>query len=125
MHNDTVIYQKETAPKAIKVDMDYMADPIWTSDTRNLDDSLVFINSDLDAFPLPPALKHMLYCYQQAWETAHSTEFIQLEALCDEYQTNPKMSEAIENSLDVLLSACEDMLEDWLKENHWHTTLVR
>lgn len=102
--------------------MDYMADPIWVSHS---DKNAPCSNVDMGLFSFPLALKHLLYCYQQAWETAHSSEFIPLENLSDECEANPEMSNAIDASIDALGSACEDMLEAWLKENDWDTKLYR
>ncbi|PSV00337.1 hypothetical protein [Photobacterium kishitanii] len=120
-----MLYTKENAPLGIKIDMDYMADPIWISIDDESNDSLPCINSDVNGFPFSPALKHILFCYQEAWESAHSSRFIPLESLGDEFESNAKMSKAIGDSLCALQVASEEMLEEWLKENNWNTKLYK
>lgn len=118
-------YTKENAPKGIKVDMEYGGDPIWVSDPEDLTNDLPYINGDLSDFPFPPILMHMLTCYQEAWETAYSCNFIPSNELSDEFENNPIAMQSINQSLNLLGKACEDMLENWLKENKWGSSLYR
>lgn len=59
--------------KAIKVDMDYCADPIWLSD-----DGEVFANGSLSEFDkvLSKNLLHGLEVYRSLWEKAHWSEYM-------------------------------------------------
>lgn len=114
-------YTKENAPKSIKIDMDYMSSPVWVSDLNLINDDTPRIHMGLELFPFPSDLKHILYCYQEAWEAANSSKFIKL----DNNKDNTVMSNAIESSLSTLKGACEDMLDKWLKDNDWDTKLYR
>lgn len=122
------LYKKETAPKFVKVDMDSMADPIWVS-SEDINIDLPCLNVDVDSFPFPPALRHILHCYQVAWESANSFEYqsdsdSDSDSDCfDEFEL--PISSAIDASLSVLQSACEDAVERWFIANGWSTKLCR
>lgn len=118
-------YTKDTAPKGIKVDMDYCADPIWVSNSKNREDFTPYVNSSLSLYPFPPELMHILHCYKEAWENAHSSEYISLMDLSTYIDENPVLEKGLGESLTTLGKACEDMLEAWLKENNWQTKLYR
>lgn len=59
--------------KAIKIDMDYCADPIWVSE-----DGVRFPNGCISEFEgiLSKALLHSLEVYRCLWEKAHWTEHL-------------------------------------------------
>lgn len=125
MSDKSDVYTKETAPKAMKVYMDYCAEPIWVAEKGSLEDELPYLNVDIELFPFPPAIMHLLHCFKEAWESAHSSKYIPLEKLSEEFESNESISVAIDVSLLALRSGCEDAVDVWLKKNEWPTKLIR
>ncbi|MEZ9708638.1 hypothetical protein AB4254_08160 [Vibrio breoganii] len=120
-----VEYSRGNAPKGIKVMMDYSAEPIWITDSDCSEGGTPCIPADYREFPFPPALMHLLYCYREMWESAHTSRHIPLSELEQQFASNLVMSGAIKTSIESLGSGCEKMLEEWLEENGWDTQVYR
>lgn len=110
------MFTKDTAPNFAVVQMDYTASPIWIS-FEGSEQS----HCDVNDFPFPSSVKHLLKCYENAWARAHSLDFMTMEELNAELNSGSTMAKAIAASLTTLGRACEQMMADWFSDNGWRT----
>ncbi|MFS1429788.1 hypothetical protein LMH73_022375 [Vibrio splendidus] len=118
-------YTRLNAPRAIKVDMDYCSDPIWASDENDLENDQPCISDDINQYPFPPIILHLLKTYQELWETSSCTEHLTTDCIGDAAESDPETFILIDNALNILHKRCEDLIERWLIDNKWETKLHR
>lgn len=109
--------------QVISVYMDYESEPIWCLVSEN--GASYYANVDMGQYDFPPMLKHMLGCYRDLWESMHSSEFMELGELSEQLSKYPSDAKVLEDCLERLQIQCENMIEQWVKENNHEILLIR